>query len=115
MDVVERVVMVREKDIMQTSTQEVCKFQEGLIPIIRTDRLLQVPSSDSDKKYAIIVKIGKQYFGVLVDRMIGQQEIVIKKIDPMLQRIRKYQGATILGNGSIALILDVNAICSGRK
>lgn len=115
LDVVERVVMVREKDIMQTSTQEVCKFQEGLIPIIRTDRLLQVPSSDSDKKYAIIVKIGKQYFGVLVDRMIGQQEIVIKKIDPMLQRIRKYQGATILGNGSIALILDVNAICSGRK
>lgn len=115
LDVVERVVMVREKDIMQTSTQEVCKFQEGLIPIIRTDRLLQVPASESDKKYAIIVKIGKQYFGVLVDRMIGQQEIVIKKIDPMLQRIRKYQGATILGNGSIALILDVNAICSGRK
>lgn len=115
LDVVERVVMVREKDIMQTSNQEVCKFQEGLIPIIRTDKLLQVPSSSSDKKYAIIVKIGKQYYGVLVDRMIGQQEIVIKKIDPMLQKIKKYQGATILGNGSIALILDVNAICSSRQ
>lgn len=115
LDVVERVVMVREKDIMQTSNQEVCKFQEGLIPIIRTDKLLQVPSSSSDKKYAIIVKIGKQYYGVLVDKMVGQQEIVIKKIDPMLQRIKKYQGATILGNGSIALILDVNAICNSRQ
>ena len=115
LDVVERVVMVREKDIMQTSNQEVCKFQEGLIPIIRTDKLLQVPSSSSDKKYAIIVKIGKQYYGVLVDKMIGQQEIVIKKIDPMLQKIKKYQGATILGNGSIALILDVNAICNSRQ
>lgn len=115
LDVVERVVMVREKDIMQTSNQEVCKFQEGLIPIIRTDNLLQVPSSSSDKKYAIIVKIGKQYYGVLVDKMIGQQEIVIKKIDPMLQKIKKYQGATILGNGSIALILDVNAICNSRQ
>ena len=115
LDVVERVVMVREKDIMQTSNQEVCKFQEGLIPIVRTDKLLQVPSSSSDKKYAIIVKIGKQYYGVLVDRMIGQQEIVIKKIDPMLQKIKKYQGATILGNGSIALILDVNAICNSRQ
>ena len=115
LDVVERVVMVREKDIMQTSNQEVCKFQEGLIPIIRTDKLLQVPSSSSDKKYAIIVKIGKQYYGVLVDKMIGQQEIVIKKIDPMLQKIKKYQGATILGNGSIALILDVNAICNSGQ
>ena len=115
LDVVERVVMVREKDIMQTSNQEVCKFQEGLIPIIRTDKLLQVPSSSSDKKYAIIVKIGKQYYGVLVDKMVGQQEIVIKKIDPMLQKIKKYQGATILGNGSIALILDVNAICNSRQ
>lgn len=115
LDVVERVIMVREKDIMQTSNQEVCKFQEGLIPIIRTDKLLQVPSSSSDKKYAIIVKIGKQYYGVLVDKMIGQQEIVIKKIDPMLQKIKKYQGATILGNGSIALILDVNAICNSRQ
>ena len=115
LDVVERVVMVREKDIMQTSNQEVCKFQEGLIPIIRTDKLLQVPSSSSDKKYAIIVKIGKQYYGVLVEKMVGQQEIVIKKIDPMLQKIKKYQGATILGNGSIALILDVNAICNSRQ
>ena len=79
LDVVERVVMVREKDIMQTSNQEVCKFQEGLIPIIRTDKLLQVPSSSSDKKYAIIVKIGKQYYGVLVDKMVGQQEIVFKR------------------------------------
>ena len=115
LDVVERVVMVREKDIMQTSNQEVCKFQEGLIPIIRTDKLLQVPSSSSDTKYAIIVKIGKQYYGVLVDKMVEQQEIVIKKIDPMLQKIKKYQGATILGNGSIALILDVNAICNSRQ
>ena len=79
------------------------------------DKLLQVPSSSSDKKYAIIVKIGKQYYGVLVDKMVGQQEIVIKKIDPMLQKIKKYQGATILGNGSIALILDVNAICNSRQ
>ena len=115
LDVVERVVMVREKDIMQTSNQEVCKFQEGLIPIIRTDKLLQVPSSSSDKKYALIVKFGKQYYSVLVDKMVGQQEIVIKKIDPMLQKIKKYQGATILGNGSIALILDVNAICNSRQ
>jgi len=114
LDVVERVVMIHEKDIMKTSNREVCKFQEGLIPIIRTDELLQMPPSDSDKKYAIIVKSGKQYFGILVDQMIGQQEIVIKKIDPMLQKIKKYQGATILGNGSIALILDVNAVCNGR-
>ncbi|WP_338375287.1 chemotaxis protein CheW, partial [Enterococcus faecium] len=43
------------------------------------------------------------------------QEIVIKKIDPLLQKLNRYQGATIMGNGSIALILDIHAICQKKK
>lgn len=115
LDVVERVVMLKENEIVKTTNQEVYRFQDGLIPIIRTDELLQIEPDPNKKKFAIIVKIDQKYYGILADELIGQQEIVIKKIDPMLQKINKYQGATIFGNGSIALILDVNAICNEKK
>lgn len=112
LDVVERVVMVREEKIEQTFTNEVYEFQGQMIPIIRMNQLLAINEERPKKHYAIIVSIDQQYYGILADELIGQQEIVIKKIDPILQQIKKYQGATILGDGSIALILDVNTICN---
>lgn len=115
LDIVERVVMVYESDIVKTANQEVYEFQNELIPIIRTDELLQLDPCEGQKKFAIIVNIDQKYYGILSDELIGQQEIVIKKIDSVLQQINKYQGATILGNGSIALILDINAICHEKR
>lgn len=115
LDIVERVVMIKKDEILTTGTKEVYAFQNSLIPIIKTDRLLAMDESDQATRFAIIVNIDQKYYGILADQLIGQQEIVIKKIDPMLQKLNKYQGATILGNGSIALILDVNAICNEAK
>ncbi|MBM7544717.1 two-component system chemotaxis sensor kinase CheA [Weissella beninensis] len=115
LDIVERVVMIKKDEILTTGTREVYAFQNSLIPIIKTDRLLAMDESDQATRFAIIVNIDQKYYGILADQLIGQQEIVIKKIDPMLQKLNKYQGATILGNGSIALILDVNAICNEAK
>jgi two-component system chemotaxis sensor kinase CheA len=48
----------------------------------------------------------------MVDELVGQQEIVIKKLGRELRHLKKYLGATILGNGDIAMILDTNVICS---
>lgn len=115
LDIVERVVMIKKDEILTTGTKEVYAFQNSLIPIIKTDRLLAMDESDQATRFAIIVNIDQKYYGIIADQLIGQQEIVIKKIDPMLQKLNKYQGATILGNGSIALILDVNAICNEAK
>ncbi|WP_195957840.1 chemotaxis protein CheA [Enterococcus gallinarum] len=115
LDLVERVVIIKEEEVIQTVSQEVYRFQEDLIPIIRTDQLLGIEGNSVGKKFAIIVNSEQQYYGLLADELVGQQEIVIKKIDPLLQQLDRYQGATILGNGSIALILDVNAICGEKK
>lgn len=112
LDVVERVVLVHEDKIEKTFTNEVYGFQGQMIPIIRMNHLLSINDEMPKKHYAIIVSIDQKYYGILADELIGQQEIVIKKIDPILQQIKKYQGATILGDGSIALILDVNTICN---
>jgi two-component system chemotaxis sensor kinase CheA len=114
LDVVERVVMLDEKEIISTAENEVYRYQGGLIPIIRTNELLKIKSNAVNRKFAIIVKSDQQYFGILADQLIGQKEIVIKKIDPVLQKINRYQGATIFDNGSIALILDVNALCQSK-
>lgn len=113
LDVVERVVMITEDEITQTGNQEVYAFQGMLIPIIRMGKLLNLSVDTPKRQHAIIVKMEQQYYAVVVDQLLGQQEIVIKKIDTLLQQLNKYQGATILGNGSVALILDVNAICHG--
>jgi len=115
LDIVERVVMIREAEIEETLNEEVYEFQGEMIPIIRTNELLGVETNHTGKHYAIIVNIDQRYYGILSDELIGQQEIVIKKIDNILQQIRKYQGATILGDGSIALILDINAICHDQR
>lgn len=115
LSVVERVAMIEESEITATAQQEVYRYQQETIPIIRTAQLLNIQESPQSKKYLIIVKIDQQHYGILSDALIGQQEIVIKKIDPVLRKINKYQGATILGNGSIALILDVNTICQEKQ
>lgn len=115
LDIVERVVMVNEDEITQTGNQEVYSFQGTLIPVVRTAKLLDIQTSSVTRHYAIVVKVENNYYAILVDRLLGQQEIVIKKIDDLLQQINRYQGATILGNGSVALILDVNALCNTNK
>lgn len=115
LDVVERVVMVTEDEITMTGNQEVYAFQGMLIPVLRTDKVLDIPAQELQRRYGIVVKLENDYFMVLVDQLLGQQEIVIKKIDSLLQQLNRYQGATILGNGSVALILDVNAICHATK
>lgn len=115
LDVVERVVRIKEEEIVETLNQEVYEFQGNMIPVLRTNKMLAINDEKMDKYYGIIVNIDQKDYAILADHLIGQQEVVIKKIDTMLQQTRKYQGATILGDGSIALILDVNAICSDQR
>jgi two-component system chemotaxis sensor kinase CheA len=71
-----------------------------------------VPEKDEEKKQltVVIVKKGDKLSGFIVDSLIGQQEIVIKSLGKMLAGIRFMAGATILGDGNVALIIDVNSL-----
>lgn len=111
LDTVERVVRIKESEIVKTAGKEVYRYQSELIPIIRTNELLKLSEVKKEKTFVIIVSIDQKNYGILADELIGQQEIVIKKIDSFLQSLNTYQGATILGNGTVALILDIDAIC----
>ena len=71
--------------------------------------------SETTNQHIILVNIGGRQYGLVVDELIGQQEIVIKKLSGSLSKMKEYLGAAILGNGDITLILDVGNLVSGKE
>ena len=88
-------------------------YRGKAIPVIRINEKLSIESTDANK-HIILILLGDEHYGLLVDDLIGQQEIVIKKLMGILSKMNEFLGATILGNGDITLILDVGNLCSER-
>ncbi len=102
---------VRKEDIKLVQKQEVIVVRDEIIPIIRLRSVLGLPEEvDKDLMMGVIVKKGEKQVGFIIDSLIGQQEIVIKSLGKYLSGIDIIAGATILGNGEVALILDVNSL-----
>ena len=83
-----------------------------VIPVIRMRELLDIESSKADEEnlVVVIVKKGDKQAGLVVDDLLGQQEIVIKSLGSYIKQCKFISGATILGDGEVALILDANAL-----
>lgn len=110
--VIEKVIEIVPEEIVQVHHQEIYLYRGEATPVIRVNQALSIPfNEDNQHPHLIMVLLGKQYYALLVDELIGQQEIVIKKLGRELKEINKYLGATIQGNGDITLILDINALC----
>lgn len=99
-------------DIKYVQTKEVVNLRGTVIPIIRLDDVLDIERTDDGESLTVvIVKKGDRLAGLVVDKLIGQQEIVIKSLGRYLSGLNKIiGGATILGDGEVALILDVNTL-----
>ncbi|CAI3552801.1 chemotaxis protein CheW [Clostridium neonatale] len=107
---IDRVIDYKEENIKRSNGKEVIVYRENVIPLIRLNETLDIESSETDKKFVIIVNVGDKTIGLLVDSLLGQQEIVIKPLGKTLKNLDQYIGATILGNGLVTLILDVGAL-----
>ena len=82
-----------------------------MIPIIRLSEILDVEKSEETQNLiVVIIQKGDKKAGLVVDQLIGQQEIVIKSLGKHLNNNKLLSGATILGDGEVALILDVNTL-----
>lgn len=90
--------------------QEVVVMRGDIIPIVRLSKVLDIETTDAESVIVVVVKKGERQVGFTVDSLIGQQEIVIKPIGKYLSGIKMIAGATILGNGEVALILDINTL-----
>lgn len=99
-------------DVKLVQNKEVIHLRGAVIPLIRLSEVLGVESkkSEEDNLVVVIVKKGDKMAGLVIDELIGQQEIVIKSLGKYIKQCRFISGATILGDGEIALILDANAL-----
>jgi len=90
--------------------QECVSIRDRAIPIFHLKRWLVIDGALEEaptEAHVVIVSVGTQYVGFVVDQLIGQEEVVIKPLGKMLQGTPGLAGATITGDGTIALILDV--------
>ena len=99
-------------EIKLVQNKEVIHIRGTVIPIIRLNKILDIESTKDEKSSmtVIIVKKGDKQAGLVVDELIGQQEIVIKSMGKFIKVPKIISGATILGNGEVALILDANTL-----
>ena len=99
-------------DVKYVQTKEVINLRGTVIPLIRLDQILDVEpvGEENENLTVVIVKKGDKLAGLVVDNLIGQQEIVIKSIGNYINCSKMIGGATILGDGEIALILEVNSL-----
>ncbi|MGP1434020.1 MAG: chemotaxis protein CheA [Catonella sp.] len=99
-------------DIKYVQSKEVISLRGTVIPLIRLDSLLDVPDRETKTDHVVIVIVRKadKLAGLVVDGLIGQQEIVIKSIGKYINTPKLISGSTILGDGEVALILDANVL-----
>ena len=99
------------KDIKYVEAQEVIHLRGKVIPLIRLDKILDIEAQEEPESLTVvIVKKGDNLAGLVVDNLMGQQEIVIKSLGKYINNNKIISGATILGDGEVALILDVNTL-----
>jgi two-component system chemotaxis sensor kinase CheA len=106
-------VQVGADEIQLLKNSEVVVVRGEVLPLVRLGRLFrQREAAGNGKLYVVTVGMGKDRVGVVVDRLIGEQEIVIKSLGDFLGHIPGISGATILGDGKVALIVDVRVLLS---
>lgn len=100
------------EDVKLVQNKEVIHLRDIVIPLIRLNEILDIQSSKGpdENLIVVIVKKGDKLAGLVVDELIGQQEIVIKSMGKYINKSKIISGATILGDGEVALILDANAL-----
>ncbi|MEA1884767.1 MAG: chemotaxis protein CheA [Thermotogota bacterium] len=95
-------------EIQIVQSREVVVIRGEIIPIVWLKEIFQL-SVDEDKEniHVVIVKVGNKKFGLVVDGLLGQDDIVIKSLSKLLKDVNEFSGAAILGDGSISLILEI--------
>lgn len=104
--------IVKKEDILNAHNQKVIDFRGKVVPLLFLKDIFEVPVFEEEDEFfsVIIVRKGDKMAGLVVDSFIGQQEVVLKSLGNYLTNVFAISGATILGDGQVALIVDCNAL-----
>ena len=108
-----RVTEKSEHGIEMINSAPVLRLRDRLLPLVGLKSLLRlnhVPESGSGETFIVVTQVGAYTFGIIVDRVFDTEEIVVKPVAPILRNISMFSGNTILGDGSVIMILDPNGI-----
>jgi two-component system chemotaxis sensor kinase CheA len=105
-------IMFDKKDIQTVERKEVIQLRESTLPLLRLDNLfnLQGSKADAEKFFVVVVGVAEKRIGIIVDELLGQQDIVIKALGGMFEGLRGISGAADLGDQRTILVLDVSGI-----
>lgn len=105
------IINISNNQIRDVQGQEIVLYRGKTLPIIKLKNTLNISDTEEkDDLVVVVVKKGDKQAGLIVDDLIGQQEIVIKSLGKYLGGVKYLSGATILGNGNVSLILDINSL-----
>ncbi|MFJ7747066.1 chemotaxis protein CheW [Peribacillus sp. NPDC097295] len=104
--------IIKKEDIMNAHNQQVIDFRGKVLPLLFLKDIFEVPVQSEEEEFLsiVIVRKGDKMAGLVVDSFIGQLEIVLKSLGNYLSTAFAISGATILGDGQVALIVDCNAL-----
>lgn len=104
--------IIKRDEIMNAHNQKVIDYRGKVVPVIYLKEIFEVPGSVVDDQFysIVIVRKGEKMAALVVDSFIGQQEVVLKSLGNYLTSVFAISGATILGDGQVALIIDCNAL-----
>jgi two-component system, chemotaxis family, sensor kinase CheA len=109
--VVREVVAIGNEEVTLLENNEILAYRDGVLPLIRLSRLFRLKGSATPRRhYALVVADASRCTGIVIDRVVGQREIVVRALADPLVQVRGVAGATELGDGRVVLILDVAAI-----
>jgi len=109
---IKEISTINSEGISMIQDQEVVLYRGKTLPLIRLGSILNTTNYEKNigDMLVVVIKKGDEEAGIIVDELIGQQEIVIKSLGRYLKGINIIAGATILGNGGVALIVDSNQL-----
>jgi len=110
LDGVEECLEVPDNTRHQTSTSSYFELRDSVVPLLCLRRHLRLDGPESRRRSVVMVRHGGQRVGLLVDRLHGEHQTVIKPLGRLFSQLRCISGSTIFGSGSVALILDIPAL-----
>jgi two-component system, chemotaxis family, sensor kinase CheA len=105
-----------KSEVTRIGGRDTVRVRDRIVPLVHLAELFGASEAGGDEAYAVIVGRGEKRIGLTVDRLRGQQDVVIKALDPVIaEAVAGIAGATILGDGRVVLILDVASLFEGRR
>ncbi|NPA15297.1 MAG: chemotaxis protein CheA, partial [Deferribacteres bacterium] len=105
-------VKISQDEVQTVEGKEIIILRDSVLPLVKLADVFDIPAEEEVSPYVVVLAIGERRFGLVVDSLIGQEEIVIKSLGNYLTNIEGISGATIMGDGRVTLIVDVAGLAN---